>query len=113
MVVPIMALTKNTPVFVNIETIEDCIMQVITLEDLKKIEEQEPVLVKDMLIDVHNNVLQHFYNYQLLNSYDTKTRIKELFKMYPPLKDVKNEYVASLLGKDPLHLFKIRKELRI
>jgi len=110
-VIPIRAFTQNIPVFVDIETIDDCVMQVITVADWKKIEKQEPVLIRDVLLDTFDNVLKHFYNYQLINSYDAKIRVKEFFKIYPNLKDIKNEYIASLLGNDPSHFSTIRHKL--
>ena len=110
-VIPIVALIKNVVPFVDIETIDDCVMQVITIENWKKIEKQEPLLIKDILFGISIDILQIFYDYQLFNSYNAETRIKEFFKRWPQLKDVKNEYIASLFGNDDIHLYKKRKEL--
>jgi len=104
-------LAQNLTVFVDIETIEDCVMQVITIENWNKIKKKEPALINAVLLDIYDNVLKHFYNYQLINSYDAKIRVKEFFKIYPNLRDVKNEYIALLLGNDPSHFSTIKNKL--
>jgi len=96
-VIPIMALTNNIPVFVNIEALEDCTMQIISIENWKKIEKQEPDLIKDVLLGVFSNILKHFYSYQLISSYPADKRIKAFLNMYPALNRVKQDYLASIL----------------
>jgi len=99
MIIPLFALTKNTPVFLNFQVIEDSLMQATTLKNWKKIEEQEPMLVLKILFETASIMAFRLYQYQKYQSlYSNQARYVKLLEDYPFLNRVKEKYIAEYLG---------------
>ena len=104
LVIPLISYSKKTSVMLNFHTIEDCIMQVIKIEDWEVIRKQEPI-INEILFNKSINILLNFNKYQMESSSSNITeRYYNLLKDHPTLKNVKDEYIASYLGVTPVTL---------
>ena len=104
-IVPLFALTKNTPVFANFQVIEDSLMQEITIENWKKIEKEEPNLVSKILFETAIIMAIRLSQFQKYNSlYCNQFRHKILLQDHPFLNRVKKKFITSFLGFDPTTL---------
>jgi len=99
MIIPLFALTKNTPVFLDFQVIEDSLMQVTTLANWKKIEEKDPILVSKILLETASIMAIRLHQYQKYQSlYSNQARYIKLLADHPFLNRVDNKYVAEYLG---------------
>jgi CRP-like cAMP-binding protein len=108
LVAPVISIVKNIKIMHNFQAIEDCDMQVITLEDLKELEKQTPIIA-DILLNTAINILHYLHIHKKDHSAcDTQKRYIKLLDDHPYLDRVKGEYIASFLGIDPTTLSRLR-----
>ena len=106
---------KEAPSYVNIETIEPCILWYINKQDLEKViaETKEIPVMRDQFIDTiferTFDYMKHFFSFIK----DTPAqRYQNLIKERPEIvKRVPQHYIASYLGVSTVHLSRIKSKL--
>jgi hypothetical protein len=111
-IIPIIELIEDIPVSINFSVLEECVMMTITMKNWKIIEKEEPKLDR-ILLGVSNDILKHYLQYQQINSFDAKLRVKILYNKYPYMQRIANEYVASVFGIATETLIRKKNELGI
>lgn len=105
---------KNIPSIVTIETIEPCILWVISKKDMDKImnDSLEIPKIREKLIDVLFDRNIHYMKHCLSFIKDTpQERYHNLLKEKPEIiKRVPQHYIASYLGITKVHLSRIKSK---
>lgn len=107
---------KNIPSFVNIETIEPCVLHWISKEDLERIFKNihDYPGMQEMMLNAAFERQFHYMKHFLSFIKDTpKERYLNLIKENPQIvKRVPQQHIASYLGITPVSLSRIRSKLK-
>lgn len=106
------SIRTNQPSFYSIESIEPCIIQSISKEDLAFVLDNSPEIKLEMEQHLFNRFLQC---QKLLLSYikdSPQQRYEQILKQRPDIiKRVPQHYIASYLGVTTVHLSRIKSKL--
>ncbi|MDK7375530.1 MULTISPECIES: Crp/Fnr family transcriptional regulator [Weeksella] len=102
------------PAKLNIQTIEDSTVVIMSLELQEYLTQLNPEYGKAIIYLLHNHVRYLQDRVNLLLSASAKTRYQEFVKLYPNLlQRVPQRTIASYLGITPESLSRVRKEISI
>ena len=100
------------PSLENLECLQDCELLAISQEKFQNIKNTSPQIQQLWTTSIENEVVGYEYRvYQLITT-DSEKRYLDFIEKYPHfVMEVPQKYIASMLGIDPRHLSRIRKNL--